>query len=479
MRFAFLLLALCGVALCAVHRIGLTKVESRRMRYLRAGKMKEFRQLQEFRRMYHKYNRGANRATVSQRVNDYDDLEYVGNITIGTPEQPFAVVLDTGSSNLWVPDSSCGKNSECDMYCSNEQYCAYLCDDYCCDDTGSGSSSSDDDDDDDDDDSDGDDYFIVSKGKKNKAKAGKKKSSKNVQKSDDSVTCLTKSHRFNSSASSTYVPDGQKFSIHYGLGFADGFLGQDTLRFGAKGDPQLVVPNVTFGQATTLSKDMNGDAADGILGLAFRSIAVDDVEPPLIAAIRLGLLDKPLFTVYLDTEGVNFTNQRGGLFTYGGLDSENCAADVNYVKLSSDSWWEFDIEGVHVGSKYKHNKKASVISDTGTSLIIGPPKIVKKVAKAVGATYNDDYGIYLIDCKAKYDPVTFTINKVDYNLTSSVLTMDVGLDDGNCIFGIDAIDFGGGLDWILGDPFIRQYCNVYDIGNKRMGFSASLKLQNK
>ncbi|KAI1716881.1 eukaryotic aspartyl protease domain-containing protein [Ditylenchus destructor] len=121
MRLALLLLALCGLALGAVHRINLHKVESRRTRYYREGRMKEFRELQEFRRMYHKYNKGANRATVSQRVNDYDDLEYVGNITLGTPEQNFAVVLDTGSSNLWVPDSSCSKDSECDMYCSNDR----------------------------------------------------------------------------------------------------------------------------------------------------------------------------------------------------------------------------------------------------------------------------------------------------------------------------------------------------------------------
>lgn len=39
---------------------------------------------------------------------EYDNL-YTGEVSIGTPEQKFSVVLDTGSADLWVQESNCTK----------------------------------------------------------------------------------------------------------------------------------------------------------------------------------------------------------------------------------------------------------------------------------------------------------------------------------------------------------------------------------
>jgi hypothetical protein len=273
-------------------------------------------------------------------------------------------------------------------------------------------------------------------------------------------------HRFDSSKSSTFsAQPGTPFSIQYGSGSCDGNLATDTLSFAG-----LTIKQQVFGLSEDIADVFGYQPVDGIMGLGWPALAVDNVVPPV--QNLLPQLTQKLFTVWMDRKKKPSEGGSGGIITYGAIDTTDCDATVNYVTLSSKTYWQFPSTGFSVG-KYSVNKKQQLISDTGTSWLGGPQAQINDIVQATGAQYDPVNQLYTVSCTQTGLPdIVFTIGGMKYPIPATEYVIDLELGNGQCAVTAFEFDFGGfGPDWILGDTFIRTYCNVYDVGQGRIGFA--------
>jgi len=335
-------------------------------------------------------------------LTDYEDAQYYGQITIGTPPQDFQVVYDTGSSNLWVPSATCPKTD---------------------------------------------------------------------------VACQTHS-QYNHNDSSTYVPNGEKFSIEYGSGSLVGFLSEDTVGVGS-----FVVVNQTFAEATSEPGITFAVAKfDGILGLAFQLISVDKVVPVYYNMQTQGLLEENLFSFWLSqTAGAN----PGGELIFGGTNPARYTGSISYVPLSQDTYWEFRMADFQVNGVSQgwctNSTGCAAICDSGTSVITGPKDNINALNKELGAIVIRITGEGVFpDCKkALAGPdVQIILNGVTFVLTpNDYVLQETSGPETVCISGFLGLDVPPpeGPLYILGDVFIATYYAIFDFGNKQVGFAKSVQ----
>nr|QHB21607.1 venom A1 protease 1 [Platymeris rhadamanthus] len=326
-------------------------------------------------------------------LKNYENLQYFGVITLGTPPQEFEVIFDSGSSNLWIPSSKC---TDTNSACENHK-------------------------------------------------------------------------RYDSSMSSTYVEDGTEVSLLYPTGELKGFFSKDVLAMS-----DLVVQNQIFTEATEIQGSHFREAHfDGLLGLAFPSIAVEGARPPFFNMIDQGLVEKPLFSVYLTK--TDSDEGDGGEIEFGGWDEEKFdVASIDYIPLSETSYWKFDMDSIKVGDVSLCEGSCAGIADTGTSVIIGPHDEIVALHETIGAEmYKDRIGV--IECSKVPDlpPVVFTIKGKNYEMAPSEYTEKLPEQPEICVTGFSTTpNFTGA--WLLGDNFLAKYYTIFNVEEKAVAF-ATLK----
>ncbi|KAL7985336.1 hypothetical protein Chor_003906 [Crotalus horridus] len=287
-----------------------------------------------------------------------------------------------------------------------------------------------------------------------------------------SVYCVSKAcvehSRFQPSKSSTYTEVGTPFSIHYGTGSLTGIIGMDQVTVEG-----LTIVNQQFAESVSEPGNTFLDAEfDGILGLAYPSLAVDGVTPVFDNMMAQNLVDLPIFSVSMNR---NPYSSIGGELIFGGYDETYFSGNLSWIPVTKQGYWQIQLDNIQVGGKVAFCANGcQAIVDTGTSLITGPSEDIKQMQTLIGAQFID--GEYTVECSnLNVMPlVTFTINGNSYPLTPEAYTL-IAISDGMnmCTSGFQGLDIDTtpGPLWILGDVFIGQYYSVFDRGNNQVGLA--------
>ncbi|XP_031701551.1 pepsin A-like [Anarrhichthys ocellatus] len=267
--------------------------------------------------------------------------------------------------------------------------------------------------------------------------------------------------KFNPQQSSTFQWGDQTLSIQYGTGSMTGHLAIDNVEVGS-----ITVSKQMFGISKTEAPFMANMVADGILGLAFQSIASDSVVPVFDNMVNQGLVSQPLFSVYL-----NSNSEQGSEVVFGGIDSSHYTGQITWVPLTSATYWQIQMDSVTInGEVVACCGGCQAIIDTGTSLIVGPTKDINNMNGWVGASTNQ-YGEATVYCQniQSMPEVTFTLNGHAFTVPASAY---VSQSNYGCSTGFG--QGGSEMLWILGDVFIREFYVIFDSQNQNIGLAKSV-----
>ena len=166
----------------------------------------------------------------------------------------------------------------------------------------------------------------------------------------------------------------------------------------------LTVTSQVFAVANSTADIFEQTPADGLMGMAFSTIAEDKAPTFVENLITQNQLSANLFSVYLQRAYDIVPNSAGGYLTGGELclgciDSSKYTGAIGYAPVTFEAFWEVQLQGMAINGTVVAGTSALAAIDTGTSLFYLPTKAAAAFYAALGARQvQGSGGYYAVPC---------------------------------------------------------------------------------
>jgi len=264
--------------------------------------------------------------------------------------------------------------------------------------------------------------------------------------------------------------EGATWNITYGDGsHSSGSVYVDTVSIGG-----VTVENQAIESAQQVSASFgNNTASDGLVGLAMGKLnTIKPTAQKTFFENALANLAMPLFSA-------NLKKAEAGNYNFGFIDKTEFTGDLTFINANTTrGFWEFEADGYAVSKSGTPAAAAQMqamphlaIADTGTTLLLLPPDIVRGYYAQVPTAQNSTVaGGFVFDCGEQLPDITLAIDSY-MSIVQGELINYAPVGTGNlCYGGIQAAD---GLPFsIYGDIWFKSQFVVFQGGAQpRLGFA--------
>ena len=377
---------------------------------------------------------------------------YLANIKIGSNEDEVGVLVDTGSSDLWIMshDLNCESTSSSskrdilvDSKLPNE--------------------------------GDSDRKKIISENNDLEHLEHISESSVKIEgnvrqilKSSNDNCTRYGSFRVSNSNSFNRNESANPFSINYADGtHARGFWGTDDVSFG-----NVTVRGLSFAVSNDTSSDI-GVLGIGLLGLETTYSSQYggnyQYENLPLKLKNQGTINKALYSVYLGEE-----DSRTGSILFGAVDSAKYSGDLQTVKIvnsainygySEPIRIEVIVNGITLNDSNTEIQIASndytAVLDTGSTYSYFPRSLLTSLGESLNGQFSSSLGAYIVDCIDDDDDSYVAIDFSGFKINVPLRSLIQRYSYNQCFLSVLQ---QSGSDYILfGDNVLRSAYLVYDL----------------